>query len=157
MPSTFPDGEEYLFNFWKDSKNPKGLWRKTTMESYRTDQPNWTTVLDVDELAKKVSMLWATSQVVVSWLVCLFSYLSIYLFYFWTGWDKLCMERGKTVASRTRPRESGRKTCHTSVVESIERWCWCRSYKGVWFAYGRLCHRRPASIQSTGGKDQSEL
>lgn len=52
------DGNEVLFNFWKDSKNPKGLWRRTTMDSYCTDSPEWTTVLDVDELAKKDDISW---------------------------------------------------------------------------------------------------
>ena len=52
------DDNEVLFNFWKDSKNPKGLWRRTTMESYCSDNPEWTTVLDVDELAKKDDISW---------------------------------------------------------------------------------------------------
>ena len=52
------DGKEVLFNFWKDSKNPKGLWRTTTMESYKTDQPEWKTVLDIDELAEKDGISW---------------------------------------------------------------------------------------------------
>ena len=29
------NGEAIVFNFWKDSKNPKGLWRKTTLDSYK--------------------------------------------------------------------------------------------------------------------------
>lgn len=44
---------EIMMNLWKDSKNPKGLWRKTTLESYKSDNPQWETVLDIDELAKK--------------------------------------------------------------------------------------------------------
>jgi len=52
------DGEEVLFNFWKDGKNPKGLWRKTTMSSYRTSAPQWTTVLDLDDLAKTDDVSW---------------------------------------------------------------------------------------------------
>jgi prolyl oligopeptidase len=40
------DGEPILVNFWKDSKNPKGLLRKTTMKSYETEKPEWTTILD---------------------------------------------------------------------------------------------------------------
>ena len=30
---------EFLYNFWKDAQNPKGLWRRTTLESYATDTP----------------------------------------------------------------------------------------------------------------------
>ena len=51
-------GEPILFNFWKDSKNPKGILRKTTMTSYETDKPEWTTVLNVDELAEKDGISW---------------------------------------------------------------------------------------------------
>ncbi|KAI2496773.1 serine-type exopeptidase [Fragilaria crotonensis] len=59
------DGEAIVFNFWKDSKNPKGLWRKTTLDSYKTDQPQWTTVLNVDDLAEQdqVSWVWKGSRV----------------------------------------------------------------------------------------------
>lgn len=50
--------ETILFNFWKDSNNPKGIWRRTTMDSYKTEKPKWTTVLDIDELGKKESVSW---------------------------------------------------------------------------------------------------
>jgi prolyl oligopeptidase len=52
------DGNDILMNFWKDSSNPKGLWRKTTMTSYRTNDPQWEIVLDVDDLAKKDEISW---------------------------------------------------------------------------------------------------
>jgi len=52
------DGEEIVFNFWKDSHNPKGLWRKTTLESYKRADPEWTTVLNLDELAEKDGISW---------------------------------------------------------------------------------------------------
>jgi hypothetical protein len=57
------DGNDILMNFWKDSSNPKGLWRKTTMASYLTNDPQWEIVLDVDELAKKdeISWVWSVS------------------------------------------------------------------------------------------------
>lgn len=51
-------GQAILFNFWKDASNPKGLWRKTTLESYKSDSPEWTTVLDVDALAKEDDIGW---------------------------------------------------------------------------------------------------
>ena len=50
-----PDG---LYNFWQDKQNPKGLVRKTTLESYRTDNPQWETVLDIDALAKAEGREW---------------------------------------------------------------------------------------------------
>ena len=30
---------EYLYNFWRDAANPRGLWRRTTLASYRTEDP----------------------------------------------------------------------------------------------------------------------
>ena len=35
-----------------------GVWRKTSMESYQTENPEWTTVLDVDALAEKDGISW---------------------------------------------------------------------------------------------------
>jgi len=58
------NGEQVLFNIWKDAKNPKGIWRKTTMSSYRSESPEWTTVLDIDALAEKddISWVWKGSR-----------------------------------------------------------------------------------------------
>ncbi|WP_407876357.1 prolyl oligopeptidase family serine peptidase [Qipengyuania nanhaisediminis] len=50
-----PDG---LYNFWQDKENPKGLLRRTTLESYRTDNPEWETVLDIDALAAAEGREW---------------------------------------------------------------------------------------------------
>ena len=50
-----PDG---LYNFWQDKQNPKGILRRTTLESYRTDNPTWETVLDVDALAAAEGKEW---------------------------------------------------------------------------------------------------
>ena len=50
-----PDG---LYNFWQDKENPKGLLRRTTLESYQTDEPEWEIVLDVDALAAAEGKEW---------------------------------------------------------------------------------------------------
>ncbi len=47
-----------LYNFWQDSEHIRGIWRSTTLESYRTDDPEWTTVLDLDALAKAEDANW---------------------------------------------------------------------------------------------------
>jgi prolyl oligopeptidase len=49
---------DHLYNFWQDAANPRGLWRRTTLESYRTDDPEWELVLDVDALAKDEDESW---------------------------------------------------------------------------------------------------
>ena len=47
-----------LYNFWRDSAHVRGIWRKTSLASYRTASPNWTTVLDLDALAKAENANW---------------------------------------------------------------------------------------------------
>ncbi|MBE4717576.1 prolyl oligopeptidase family protein [Pseudarthrobacter sp. AB1] len=49
---------EWYYNFWKDQANPKGLWRRTTWESYLTDSPDWDVLLDVDALAHAEGEEW---------------------------------------------------------------------------------------------------
>ncbi|MGC0365564.1 prolyl oligopeptidase [Rhodococcus sp. 27YEA15] len=49
---------EYLYNFWRDSTNVRGLWRRTTFEQYRTDTPQWDVLLDLDALADTEGENW---------------------------------------------------------------------------------------------------
>jgi prolyl oligopeptidase len=49
---------DYLYNFWRDAANPRGLWRRTTLDSYRTDSPEWDVLLDVDELGRADNEKW---------------------------------------------------------------------------------------------------
>jgi prolyl oligopeptidase len=49
---------DWYYNFWKDQENPKGLWRRTTWESYLTDSPEWDVLLDVDALAAAEDAEW---------------------------------------------------------------------------------------------------
>lgn len=57
---------QYLYNFWRDEANPRGLWRRTTLDSYRTDAPDWDVVIDVDELARAddTNWVWAGADVI---------------------------------------------------------------------------------------------
>jgi len=47
-----------LYNFWQDSAHVRGIWRKTSLQSYRSASPSWTTVLDLDALAKAEKANW---------------------------------------------------------------------------------------------------
>ena len=47
-----------VYNFWQDSTHVRGIWRRTTMASYRTAHPEWTTVLDLDSLATAEHANW---------------------------------------------------------------------------------------------------
>jgi prolyl oligopeptidase len=50
-----------VFNFWKDAEHPRGLWRAATLDSYRSEQPEWDIMLDLDALAAKESEDWTWS------------------------------------------------------------------------------------------------
>jgi prolyl oligopeptidase len=51
----------YFYNFWTDAQQPRGLWRRTTPESFRLEQPSWEILLDVDALAVAESEDWIWS------------------------------------------------------------------------------------------------
>jgi prolyl oligopeptidase len=53
-----------ISNFWQDATNVRGLWRMTTVDSYLTDQPEWTTIIDVDALsaAEDANWVWRGAQ-----------------------------------------------------------------------------------------------
>ena len=57
---------EYLYNFWRDAAHPRGLWRRTTLESYRSSSPEWDVVIDVDALAAAdgENWVWAGADVI---------------------------------------------------------------------------------------------
>jgi prolyl oligopeptidase len=56
---------EYLYNFWRDAANPRGLWRRTTLDSYRTDSPEWDVLIDVDELGRADEEKWVWAGAIV--------------------------------------------------------------------------------------------
>ena len=47
-----------VFNFWKDAAQPRGLWRVTTLDSFRSTEPQWEIVLDLDALAAREDEDW---------------------------------------------------------------------------------------------------
>ncbi|NRB55496.1 MAG: S9 family peptidase [Salinicola sp.] len=49
IPFVVKRGEHY-YNFWQDAEHPRGLWRRTTWESYRQSRPAWEVLIDVDAL-----------------------------------------------------------------------------------------------------------
>jgi prolyl oligopeptidase len=57
---------DWLYNFWRDAANPRGVWRRTTLDDYRTDTPNWEVVIDLDELAadEDENWVWAGASVI---------------------------------------------------------------------------------------------
>lgn len=57
---------DHLYNFWRDAANPRGLWRRTTLDSYRETSPDWDVIIDVDELAREdgENWVWAGADVI---------------------------------------------------------------------------------------------
>ena len=53
---TIRDG--MVYNFWQDDTHVRGLWRRTSLESYATGSPEWETVLDFDQLAEAEDRNW---------------------------------------------------------------------------------------------------
>lgn len=49
---------DHLYNLWKDASNPRGLWRRTTLDEFRKTAPAWETVLDIDQLAAREGEDW---------------------------------------------------------------------------------------------------
>lgn len=49
---------DWLYNFWTDEKNPRGVWRRTTLDEYKKAEPRWETMLDIDALGKAESVNW---------------------------------------------------------------------------------------------------
>ncbi len=47
-----------MYNFWQDGAHVRGLWRKTSLDSYKTDNPEWETVLDLDRLSADEGENW---------------------------------------------------------------------------------------------------
>ncbi len=47
-----------IYNFWQDADHLRGIWRMTTLVSYRSAVPTWTTVLDIDALGHAEGKSW---------------------------------------------------------------------------------------------------
>jgi prolyl oligopeptidase len=49
---------DMVYNLWKDAKNVRGLFRRTTLADYNSPTPHWQTVLDVDALGAAEKTSW---------------------------------------------------------------------------------------------------
>lgn len=58
IPSPGFTHDGHIDNFWQDAQHVRGLWRRTTLDSYRTATPEWATILDVDALAAAEGQNW---------------------------------------------------------------------------------------------------
>jgi prolyl oligopeptidase len=64
IPAVTKHGK-YLYNFWRDERHVRGVWRRTTLDEYRKREPNWEVVLSVDLLAagEKENWVWKGADI----------------------------------------------------------------------------------------------
>ena len=49
---------DLIYNFWTDKEHVRGIWRRTTKESYASNNPVWETLLDIDAMSKDENIKW---------------------------------------------------------------------------------------------------
>ncbi|PZO91733.1 MAG: S9 family peptidase [Sphingomonas sanxanigenens] len=47
-----------VLNLWRDAKNPRGLWRIASLDSFAAGKPQWRVLIDVDALGKAEGKSW---------------------------------------------------------------------------------------------------
>lgn len=50
--------QKYVYNFWKDEINVKGILRRSNYKKFISGKPNWETILDIDQLSKVENENW---------------------------------------------------------------------------------------------------
>jgi prolyl oligopeptidase len=48
----------WLYNFWQDETNVRGLWRRAKLDTYAAGRPVWETILDIDALSTAENANW---------------------------------------------------------------------------------------------------
>ncbi|MFQ5562011.1 MAG: prolyl oligopeptidase family protein, partial [Parvularculaceae bacterium] len=54
----------HVYNFWQDETHVRGLWRRASVKSYRSGEPEWETLIDVDRLAEDEGENWVFGGVI---------------------------------------------------------------------------------------------
>jgi prolyl oligopeptidase len=49
---------DYIYNFWQDAQNVRGIWRRTPKQNYLDGNPTWETLIDIDEMSKQDDIKW---------------------------------------------------------------------------------------------------
>jgi prolyl oligopeptidase len=48
----------YVYNFWQETPEQRGVWRRATLAEYMKEQPKWDVLLDIDALNAKEKETW---------------------------------------------------------------------------------------------------
>lgn len=57
LPSINQRGD-WIYNYWKDTEHPRGIYRRADLASFNAGSPNWQTVLDIDQISAKENTKW---------------------------------------------------------------------------------------------------
>lgn len=49
---------EFIYNLWQDADHVRGIWRRTTKESYLRGNPDWDILLDLDKMSEDDGVNW---------------------------------------------------------------------------------------------------
>jgi prolyl oligopeptidase len=52
----------WVFNLMKDEAHPRGVWRRSKLESFRSAEPHWDELLDVDALVRQEQHNWTVTM-----------------------------------------------------------------------------------------------
>ena len=47
-----------IYNYWRDEQHVRGIWRTTSLEGYRSENPDWDVIIDLDSLAEAEDENW---------------------------------------------------------------------------------------------------
>lgn len=47
-----------VHNFWQDEKNVRGIWRRASLRSYKSGEPRWINLMDLDQIAHDEGENW---------------------------------------------------------------------------------------------------
>ncbi len=56
-----------IYNFWQDDEHVRGIWRRTTATDFAGASPQWSTVLDLDAVAKAENANWVWKGADCAW------------------------------------------------------------------------------------------
>ncbi len=52
-----------IYNLWQDATHVQGIWRRTSVADYRSANPHWTIMLDLDALSRQEGRHWVWKNV----------------------------------------------------------------------------------------------
>ncbi|MBU1376687.1 MAG: prolyl oligopeptidase family serine peptidase [Alphaproteobacteria bacterium] len=58
IPNVGFGGDGSLRDYWQDAEHVRGVWRTASLDSYRSGNPDWKPILDIDALSKTENANW---------------------------------------------------------------------------------------------------